>query len=228
MSSSSESRRAGVIAAADLPALPELRVGTWTRLGASNVLGDQVTESLLDGIAAEARDAARAQGYAVGWAEGRRAAELRAAAEDAERAHRVAQDDLRREAEHRAALAALAEAAAEVRTLADAYADALAEQAADLVLAMTTEIVGARLAAVTPADTIARVVAVLPEAAVGRVHLHPSLVDDDAVAVLRERGLEILTDAGLERHDAIVETADGAVVDLRVGAAMKRLREVLG
>ena len=47
---------------------PELRVGNWTRLGGSTVLGDQVTESMLDVLAERTRDAARAQGYATGWA----------------------------------------------------------------------------------------------------------------------------------------------------------------
>lgn len=208
-------------------ALPELRVGQWTRLGASNVLGDAVTEQLLDGIAAEARDAARAQGYSVGWAQGRRAAAEEAAREAEERAARNAADDARRAAEHRAGLVALAEAAEGVRSLVDGYAAELAAQAAELVQALATEIVGARLAAVTPADVVARVVASLPPVAVGRVHLNPALLDDDAVALLRERGLDVVADAALARTDAIVATEDGAVTDLRVDAAMARLREVL-
>ncbi|KAB2807267.1 hypothetical protein F9L07_27720, partial [Pimelobacter simplex] len=130
MSSSSE---------AALP-LPELRVGTWTRLGSSNVLGDPVTESLLGGIAAEARDAARAQGYAVGWAEGRRAAAAEAAVEEARRVALHTEAETRREAEHRAALDALGGAAEQVRGLLDDLARAIEAQAVDLAWSLTTTV----------------------------------------------------------------------------------------
>ncbi|MCW2818177.1 MAG: hypothetical protein JWR42_964, partial [Marmoricola sp.] len=74
--SSSEAR---VIRAVDLvsaPALrtPELRTGSWTRLGDASVLGDVVTEATLSTLAEQARAAGQSQGYAVGWASGRREA----------------------------------------------------------------------------------------------------------------------------------------------------------
>ena len=56
---------------------PDLRTGVWTRLGDSAVLGDPVTEAALDGLAERTHSAARAQGYAVGWAEGRQEALVR-------------------------------------------------------------------------------------------------------------------------------------------------------
>src|SRR3954462_4330673 len=89
----------------------ELRTGGWTRLGSSSVLGDAVTEHTLSGLAEQAQAAARAQGYSTGWAEGRRAAEEGA---DEQRLALVAEhqaDEARREAEHRAAVAALTRAA---------------------------------------------------------------------------------------------------------------------
>ena len=66
-------RRHEVGELAPLPT-PELRTGTWTRHGDGALLGDEVAESLLGRVAEETRAAAQAQGYAVGWAQGRRAA----------------------------------------------------------------------------------------------------------------------------------------------------------
>ncbi|MDO9377688.1 MAG: hypothetical protein Q7T56_02480, partial [Nocardioidaceae bacterium] len=56
------------------PSRGELRTGPWTRLGSPGLAGDPVTESMLTELAARAEAAARAQGYAAGWAEGRREA----------------------------------------------------------------------------------------------------------------------------------------------------------
>lgn len=221
MSSSSEPHGAGAVVT------PELRVGRWTRLGGSSVLGDAVTESMLDGLATKAREAARAQGYAVGWAEGRRAAAEQAATEQAERSARDRAAEARRQAEHDDAVAALGRAAEEVRMLLDELAGAVEAQASDLALALTAEIVGARAASVTAADVVVRVLQVLPAVPIGRVRLHPALLADSAVQDLAERGLEVVADPALGRADALVESPDGSVTDLRVDAAMARVREVL-
>src|SRR3954468_20105500 len=76
---------------------PDLRAGTWTRLGSGAALGDAATEDTLSGLAERARATAEAQGYAIGWAKGVResqAAEQLAAAERLEREER---DRTRRE-----------------------------------------------------------------------------------------------------------------------------------
>ncbi|HWJ66561.1 MAG TPA: hypothetical protein VNT31_07785 [Nocardioides sp.] len=208
-------------------ATPELRVANWTRLGGASVLGDTVTESLLDGLAAKAQEAARAQGYAVGWAEGRRAAAEQAARDEADRAAAHAAAEARRDAEHRAAVDALGDAAGQVRAQLDALARAVEAQAADLALALTAELVDARVAAATPADVVVRVLQVLPATPVGRVRLHPSVVASPAVADLADRGLDVVPDASLGPADALVESPDGSVTDLRVDEAMARVREVL-
>lgn len=207
--------------------LAELRVANWTRLGGSSVLGDPVTESMLDGLAAKAREAARAQGYAVGWAEGRRAAAEQAAAEEADRIGHHAAAEARREAEHAAAVDALGRAAEQVRGLLDGLAAAIEEQATEVALALTAEIVGARAASATAADVVVRVLQVLPPVPVGRVRLHPSVVGDAAVRDLADRGLEVVPDAALGPADALVEAPDGSVTDLRIDTAMARVREVL-
>src|SRR5688572_17219799 len=78
--------RAAVVPAGEVGAVgalptPELRTGHWTRLGSESVLGDLVTESVLGDIADRVRAAATAEGYAVGWAQGRRDAAAAAAEE---------------------------------------------------------------------------------------------------------------------------------------------------
>ncbi|WP_435768370.1 hypothetical protein [Nocardioides sp. SYSU DS0651] len=206
---------------------PELRVGQWTRLGGRSVLGDAVTESLLAGIAAEARDAARAQGYAVGWAEGRRAAAEAAAEEEARRAAVHAEAEARREAEHRAAVDLLGRAGEEVRSLLAQLAARIEDQAAAVAWAVTREVVGHAAAGLPPADVVARVLQVLPATPVARVRLHPSVAGDAAVRELGDRGLEIVADASLDPTDALVEGTDGSVTDLRVSEALERVREVL-
>lgn len=207
--------------------LPELRVGRWTRLGGETVLGDAITESTLAGIAAQARDAAQAQGYAVGWAEGRRAAAREAAVAEEARAAAHAAAEGRRQAEHDAAVDALGRAAEQVRGLVGELAARIEAQAGEVAWAVTTEVVGHAVAGLDGADVVVRVLQVLPSAPVGRVRLHPSVATSSAVSALVDRGLEIVPDASIGRADALVETPDGAVTDLRIDEAMARVREVL-
>ena len=58
----------------------ELRDGAWTRFGGTRVLGDRATETTLRGVAERSHHAARAQGFAAGWAEGQRASLARSTA----------------------------------------------------------------------------------------------------------------------------------------------------
>ncbi|MEQ6901950.1 FliH/SctL family protein [Nocardioides sp. YIM 152588] len=208
-------------------ALPELRRGSWTRLGGSSVLGDELTESLLGGLADQARDAATAQGYAVGWAQGRR----EAAAEAAEQARLVdadrAAEDARREAEHRVAVEALATAAAEVRGVLAGLAADLEAQGTELAWALVEELLGHQIRAEAGADVVRRVLAVLPEEPLATVRLHPDVVGIAAAAELADRGLTVRTDRGLAPGDAVVE-CDGSVVDLRLDRARERVRRALG
>jgi flagellar assembly protein FliH len=226
MSSSSEARAGDV--PVQLADIPDLRTGDWTRLGGSRVLGDDVTEGALGVLADRARRAARAQGYAVGWAQGRREARDRAA-EDAEVAAELARRaEEQRETEHRAVVEALSLAAEELRAAVAEVCARIGDQATELALAVSEELVGRELAtAADPgADVVRRVLAVVPEGAAPQVRLHPSVAAAPAVADLAERGLVVVPDAGLEPHDAVVE-ADDSVFDLRIPAALDRLREVL-
>ncbi|GAA3801710.1 FliH/SctL family protein [Nocardioides panacisoli] len=207
-------------------ALPELRTGEWTRLGGDSVLGDAVTEAALGGLAERARSAARAQGYAVGWAEGRR----QAAAEAAEHARaldvRHAEEESRRDRELAVAVQALGEAAEQVRGLLDDLAASLAAQGTDLAWALAEEIVGRAVGGEGAQDVVARVLGALPAGPVATVRLHPDVASGTATAELAEHGVVVVADPALEVSDALVES-DGAVVDLRIAAALERVREVL-
>lgn len=223
MSSSSEP--VGTVGAQAL-AMPELRTGEWTRLGGSSVLGDSVTEAVLGGLAERARAAARAQGYAVGWAQGRRDAAAQAAEQARALAEQNAAAQARRDEEHAHAVQALGEAAEQLRGMLGSLADELEAQGTDLAWALVEEIVGREVAAGGGADVVRRVLRVLPAADVATVRLHPDVATAEVAAALVDRGLHVVPDPALDPADALVES-DGAVVDLRIDAALARVREVL-
>lgn len=206
-------------------ATPELRSGTWTRHGERSLLGDAVSEAILSRVAESARSAAEAQGYAVGWAQGVRAAaeEAGATARRTEELRREA--ERRREAEHRQAVAALTAAATEVREQLGALSERIESQATQLAWAIVESLLGREIASVTGAAVVRRVVSVLP-ATTCTVRLHPNVVSSDDVRELLERGVAVVADPSLGLADALV-IADGSVVDLRVAEAMSRVRDAL-
>lgn len=203
--------------------MPELSGSGWSRFGDDAAMGDEVTERLLEHLAESTRGAARAQGYAVGWAEGRREAEAAAATEAEQLALREADVAERREAEHAAAVAALREAAALLEQQVTHVCHRVDEQATGLALELTRELVGGALPD-AGAHTVRRVLGVLPDHPVVRVRLSPSVAAE--AGELRTHGVTVVPDPALGPADAVVE-ADDHVVDLRVGRALDRLREVL-
>ena len=213
-------------ASTDAPGLlmPELRTGSWTRWGDGAVSGDHVTEQLLDRLAENTRQAARAQGYSVGWAEGRREAEDAARAAAAETERRTAEAEACRAAEHTTAMKALHQAADQLVGSVDAVCRTVDGQAASLALELTRELVG-RAVPDAAEHAVERVLGLLPDHPVARVRLHPAVAAH--ATELRERGVVIVPDPELGPADAVVE-ADEYVVDLRVDTALTRLREVLG
>lgn len=231
MSSSTEPRavlRGATAAGASALATPELRAGSWTRLGQGSVLGDTVTEQTLSGLAESTRSAARAQGYTVGWAEGRREAAT-VAARDAE-AVRVDREaaEARREAEHREALSALADAAAEMQTALATLSARVEEHALALARELTTELVGHELRSSEDpgADVVRRALAVLSDGLPVTLRMHPEVLGSASLEQLAAHGVRVLPDPTLRRGDALLET-DEDVVDLRVEAALARVRDVL-
>ncbi len=214
-------------AAALLPLeTPELRTGTWTRLGDKAVLGDAVTEQLLSTLAESTRTAARSQGYAVGWAEGQRAARAVAADEARMAADRERYAEEKRAAEHAAALAVLAEAAARLEESVTEICASVEERASALACDLTTAIIGT---ATTDLDAVRRALSLAPDGPTTRVLVHPSdvgVVDPATSAALVERGCIVVGDPSLERGDALVEY-DDQVLDLRISSALARVQEAL-
>jgi flagellar assembly protein FliH len=210
-------------------ATPELRTGVWTRFGAASVLGDAVTEQILSALAESTRAAARSQGYAVGWAEGQRAARdaARADAETTDSA-RVAVE-AERLVEHGAAVAALQLAAAQLHDAVAGLSAAVEERATGLAWELTRELVGHELRSATGQDVVRRALELTPTEPVARLHLHPDQAAELREADLAEllaRGVNVIPDPSLAWGDALVD-CDEHVVDVRVSTAMERVREVL-
>lgn len=204
-------------------AFPELRTGQWTRLGTDAVLGDSITENTLATLAESTRIAAGSQGYAVGWAEGQRAARAEAAVEAAaaEQVRRLAED--RRQAEHDAAVTALETAAGHLHLAIAGICATIESQASELAWELTRELVGHELSG-PGIDVVQRALALLPTEPVVRIRMHP----DDLVgaSALTQYGAALVPDHGLQRGDALVE-ADDHVLDLRLDTALERVRQAL-
>lgn len=210
-------------------ATPELRTGVWTRFGGGSVLGDAVTEETLSTLAESTRTAARSQGYAVGWADGQRAAREKARLEaEVAEAERLEAEAVR-EREHRAAVSALELAAARLHEAVAGLSATVEGHATGLAWELTRELVGHELRSVTGADVVRRALQLAPTEPLARIHLHPDQLAELTVADLAElgdRGVTAVADPALSWGDAMIEANDH-VVDLRVRTALERVREVL-
>lgn len=213
MSSSSE-----VVRVTGSVPTPELRTGTWTRFGGSSVLGDAVTEQTLSALAESTRSAARSQGYAIGWAEGQRAARAEALAESARVAEERGVEDALRAAEHRAAVDALQNAAARLHDAVAGATERVESQASALALALTETIVGALAADL---DAVRRALDLAPAAGLVALRVNPAALDLAAGV-----DVTLIPDPTLAHGDALAEY-DEHVLDLRITTALERVREVL-
>jgi len=211
---------------------PELRSGTWTRLGDSAVLGDGVTESALQSLADTTRAAARAQGYATGWAQGRRAGEEEALAEAERTAALLAEREAVRVTEHAQAVAALRRAADLLEESVEVACAAVESRTVDIALQLAEAVVGRELvsAADPGADAVRRALRLLPDGVPATIRLcpadHATLHGTAATGVLDRPSTSVVPDASLSRGDAVLETTD-TVVDATVSSALARVREVL-
>lgn len=209
------------------PAGGDLRTGHWTRFGSGAVLGDDATEATLGRLVDAAGSAARAQGYAMGWAEGRRAALARAEADREERARTHDAEHARAVAEVARTADALVQVAERLHADSRAHLDALAEAAVGLALQVAEAVLDRELeVTVDPGrDALRRALAALPEPGPVTVRLHP-----DALAALDPDALEdrvaVRADPTLARGDAVAETGTCSV-DATIAAALARVREVL-
>lgn len=212
---SDAARAAGVTA---LPT-PDLPADDWTDT-------NQLARTVLGEVAETARAQAQAQGYAIGWAQGRRDAQAAAAATADQVAQEARAAEARRDEEHRAAVVALRQAADQVRALLGGLCSAIEEQGTEVALALTEAILGRELSDSTDADVVRRALQLMPPAPTATVRLHPAVAASPAVKELTDAGLTITADPALQRDDVLVE-ADGAVTDLRISTALDRVREAL-
>ncbi len=219
---------------------PEVRTARWDRSlinsgGNTNprydpLYADEHLQGLLHTAAEDARRAARAQGYAAGWAEGRRAAAEQARLEHQARA--AAAETARLDWTRQAAstLTALAQATRSAHRAGEATWAAIADELLDGAFALARAVLARELATVddVTAESIRCALRVLadPEALV--VHIHP----DDLAALAQlpadalPAGLRLLPDPGVPPGGARV--GDGArQLLVHLPSALDTAREVL-
>ncbi len=182
------------------------------------------------GLAADAeqvRSAARASGYAAGWAEGRRAA-----ADQAEQElDRLRLDDARmRRAGRDRADAAISAAVEDWTRRTTPVLEELADVVVDAALDLAAAIIGRELSASARPETarlaLRRALAPLLPGAEVRVRMNPQDLAAIEDGTTQDGHLvKLVADPSLLSGDAIAEQ-DGATVDGRVASALARARAV--
>lgn len=206
----------------------ELRAGTWTRLGASTVLGDSATEATLGALADRTRAAGMAQGYAAGWAEGRRRAQDEADHAAAARTAADLEATQELQARHQALVVAVDGIIESCNAQLALRAEQIGAEATELGLRIAEAILGRELAVMTDpgAEAIARAVAEVPATAAATVRLHPEDKAALDVTSFEGRPLTVMADAGVPRGGALLET-DITAVDATLATALDQVRAVL-
>ena len=217
---------AGAVAVADTSR--DLRDGEWTRFGISSVLGDPATEDTLRRLAERSRDAARAQGFAAGWAEGLRASAQRSSTAYGEQTRALQHRSDTLLAAQRSALSALQEAVGRCADTTSALHAELTAAAVDLALQIAEAVLGRELEIATDpgSDALRRALVGIPIDVPVTVRLHPADLDVLDRDVVADRAVTFVADATITSGDALVETEDG-IVDAGIAAALERVREVL-
>jgi flagellar assembly protein FliH len=207
----------------------DLRAGTWTRLGASTVLGDSATEATLDALADRARAAGMAQGYAAGWAEGRRRAQEASDQAAAERAAADQQAAAQLRADQQALVTSLGDAVARCDAVLAERQELLATEAVDLGLRIAEAILGRELATMTDAgaEALRRALAQVPPTVTATVRLSPADAAALDPAEIAGRPVTVVADPSVAAGGAVLET-DVSTVDAGLETALARVREALG
>jgi flagellar assembly protein FliH len=227
-----------VVLRGDLPRAPgavaqvtvgDLRAGTWTRLGASTVLGDSATEATLAALADRTRAAGMAQGYAAGWAEGRKRAQEAADEAAAERAAADEQARARLRADQQALVASLADVVARCDAVLAERQELLATEAVDLGLRIAEAVLGRELAAMTDpgAEALRRALAEVPPTVAATVRLHPADAAALDPAETAGRPVTVVADPAVATGGAVLET-EVSTVDASLETAFARVRGALG
>jgi flagellar assembly protein FliH len=197
-------------------------------------LVDPTLERAFDEVASEVRVAARAEGYAIGWAAGLRAAteQVHATATAAEGVRQLAAD-AQGEAV-RTALQALAQAAQGLEGRAVKPAGELRDAVLQAAVELTETLLGRELAVATEPglDALRRALDLLPNGRPVTVRLHPvdATAVREALAVVPagELGRDVLVvaDASVEPGGCIAD-CDATRVDAQLSTALDRVRQVL-
>lgn len=183
-----------------------------------------------------AKDAARAAGFAAGWADGRRAAKV-----EAEAARRIADEETRqfnqaRRAGLQRALQSVAAAAAALEQRAVPSAMDIENELVSAAFVLAEAVLGRELAlADSPGrDAVARALELVPVGRPVLVRVNPAdyqtltaEADHEGPLVIDGRTVTLEPDASLANGDAIAES-DATVVDARLSAALLRVGEALG
>jgi flagellar assembly protein FliH len=185
-------------------------------------------------VADRLRAEAQAAGYATGWAQGRREAELAAQAARDQAAAQVRDAAAAQAARVGQALGALAGAAGQLEGRMVPVAAELEDLIVSTAYALAEAVIGRELAmAAEPGrDAVARALALAPTDQPVTVRLHPAdyatVTDGQPGPVeIDGRAVNLVADHSLQPGDAVAE-CDATTIDARLGPALYRVREVLG
>jgi flagellar assembly protein FliH len=185
-------------------------------------------------VANRLRAEAQAAGYATGWAQGRREAEVAAQAARAQTLAEVRQAAEVQAARVEQALVALALAVADLERQMAPVATELEDLIVGTAFALAEAVIGRELAvAAEPGrDAVARALALAPTGRPVTVRLHPAdhaTVTDGQPGPVEIGGhtVTLLVDPSLQPGDAVAE-CDATTIDAQITPAVARVREVLG
>lgn len=201
--------------------------GTWTRLAGHTLADDPVVEDFLSRLAVEVEQRARAQGYAAGWAEGRRDADVLAETERLHRAEQALVQEARRDREHGEGLNVLAGAAQALRDAVTEVCDSVAAQATQISCALTEALIGHELSLLeNPGiEALQHALALAPDKPLIRIRLSPAEAEK-AAALTPNLAAKIAGDPSLGPADVMLDF-DDSVLDHRISGAVSRALEVL-
>jgi flagellar assembly protein FliH len=198
-------------------------------------LADPALERAFEEVATQVRTAARAEGYAVGWAEGHRAATEQVRATTAEAARqRQAESEAWTESV-RGTLSALARGATMLEERAVTPATELRDAVLHAAVELAEVLLGRELTLATEPgmDALRRALTLAPAGRPVTARLNPEDLPAarNALAALPEgelgRQVHLVPDPSVERAGCVVE-CDASRVDAQLSGALARVREVLG
>ncbi|HEV7755514.1 MAG TPA: FliH/SctL family protein [Mycobacteriales bacterium] len=180
----------------------------------------------------QVREAARSEGYAAGWGEGRRVAGAEARARAAAVSAEAGAAEGARQKRHASAVAALADAATALETRAVPVLDEFSDAILAAALVLAEAVLGRELALGGDGGAIAlrRALDLAPKLRPVTVRLHPedlvTLSLTGSTVEIDGRTVTLVPDASVGRGGAIAE-CDATQVDARLGAALDRVGTAL-